>query len=105
MSVWLTPGLTPVYGGTYFPPTDIYYGHPGFKTLLTVIASQVLHFTDIEYSLSEVAEHFTLPRNYYSLLYGVLKLNRRFGETYRLHQRDNQSRNSMPPAFICHLLA
>jgi uncharacterized protein YyaL (SSP411 family) len=42
MSVWLTPELTPVYGGTYFPPTDVYYGRPGFKTLLTIIATQVL---------------------------------------------------------------
>lgn len=41
MSVWLTPELTPVYGGTYFPPTDIYYGQPGFKKLLCIIASQV----------------------------------------------------------------
>ncbi|GFG29853.1 hypothetical protein Cfor_04110 [Coptotermes formosanus] len=40
MSVWLTPELTPVYGGTYFPPTDIYYGQPGFKKLLSIIASQ-----------------------------------------------------------------
>jgi uncharacterized protein YyaL (SSP411 family) len=43
MSVWLTPELTPVYGGTYFPPTDVYYGRPGFKTLLSVIATQVLY--------------------------------------------------------------
>ena len=41
MSVWLTPELTPVYGGTYFPPTDVYYGQPGFKKLLFIIASQV----------------------------------------------------------------
>ncbi|PSN43401.1 Spermatogenesis-associated protein 20 [Blattella germanica] len=40
MSVWLTPDLTPVYGGTYYPPTDTYYGQPGFKTLLAIISSQ-----------------------------------------------------------------
>eukprot|EP00475_Leptophrys_vorax_P011185 TRINITY_DN1770_c0_g1_i2.p2 TRINITY_DN1770_c0_g1~~TRINITY_DN1770_c0_g1_i2.p2 ORF type:complete len:498 (-),score=83.63 TRINITY_DN1770_c0_g1_i2:3434-4927(-) len=33
MSVFLTPGLEPFYGGTYFPPTDR-YGMPSFKTLL-----------------------------------------------------------------------
>ncbi|PNF43606.1 Spermatogenesis-associated protein 20 [Cryptotermes secundus] len=40
MSVWLTPELTPVYGGTYFPPADVYYGRPGFRTLLSIIATQ-----------------------------------------------------------------
>uniref|UniRef100_A0A1E1XD67 Spermatogenesis-associated protein 20-like TRX domain-containing protein n=1 Tax=Amblyomma aureolatum TaxID=187763 RepID=A0A1E1XD67_9ACAR len=40
MSVWLTPDLKPVVGGTYFPPEDRYYGQPGFKTLLTSIAEQ-----------------------------------------------------------------
>jgi uncharacterized protein YyaL (SSP411 family) len=34
MSVWLTPDLKPVYGGTYFPPTDR-YGRPGFTTVLS----------------------------------------------------------------------
>jgi uncharacterized protein YyaL (SSP411 family) len=43
MSVWLTPELTPVYGGTYFPPFDVYCGQPGFKTLLSIIATQVLY--------------------------------------------------------------
>jgi uncharacterized protein YyaL (SSP411 family) len=33
MSVFLTPGLRPFYGGTYFPPTD-QYGRPGFVTVL-----------------------------------------------------------------------
>lgn len=40
MSVWLTPDLKPVIGGTYFPPDDRYYGQPGFKTLLNNIAEQ-----------------------------------------------------------------
>nr|XP_053626550.1 spermatogenesis-associated protein 20-like isoform X1 [Cherax quadricarinatus]XP_053626551.1 spermatogenesis-associated protein 20-like isoform X1 [Cherax quadricarinatus] len=40
MSVWLTPDLKPVYGGTYFPPTNRYYGQPGFPQLLDSIASQ-----------------------------------------------------------------
>jgi hypothetical protein len=33
MSVWMTPELKPVYGGTYYPPDDRYYGQPGFKTI------------------------------------------------------------------------
>jgi uncharacterized protein len=37
MSVWLTPGLEPFYGGTYFPPEDR-WGRPGFATLLGVLA-------------------------------------------------------------------
>jgi uncharacterized protein YyaL (SSP411 family) len=38
MSVWLTPGLKPFVGGTYFPPEDR-YGHPGFKKVLERIAA------------------------------------------------------------------
>ena len=37
MSVWLTPGLQPFYGGTYFPP-DNQYGRPAFKGVLREIA-------------------------------------------------------------------
>lgn len=33
MSVFLTPELTPMVGGTYFPPDDK-YGRPGFKSIL-----------------------------------------------------------------------
>src|SRR5215208_1343301 len=33
MSVWLTPDLRPFYGGTYFPPEDM-YNRPGFKSVL-----------------------------------------------------------------------
>jgi uncharacterized protein YyaL (SSP411 family) len=38
MSVWLTPELEPFFGGTYFPPENR-YGHPGFGSVLTQIAS------------------------------------------------------------------
>jgi uncharacterized protein YyaL (SSP411 family) len=38
MSVWLTPDLKPFYGGTYFPPANR-YGHPGFGSVLTQIAT------------------------------------------------------------------
>jgi uncharacterized protein YyaL (SSP411 family) len=37
MSVWLTPGLQPFYGGTYFPP-DGRYGRPGFASVLEEIS-------------------------------------------------------------------
>jgi uncharacterized protein YyaL (SSP411 family) len=38
MSVWLTPDLKPFFGGTYFPPENR-WGHPGFGSVLTQIAS------------------------------------------------------------------
>lgn len=41
MSVWLTPDLHPIYGGTYYPPNDRYYGQPGFGTILNSLAQQV----------------------------------------------------------------
>jgi len=44
MSVWLTPDLKPIVGGTYFPPDDRYYGRPGFKTILARISSAVCEF-------------------------------------------------------------
>jgi uncharacterized protein YyaL (SSP411 family) len=37
MSVFLTPGLKPFFGGTYFPP-DTRYGRPGFGAILERIA-------------------------------------------------------------------
>ncbi|KAJ8957411.1 hypothetical protein NQ318_004891 [Aromia moschata] len=39
MSVFLSPNLEPLAGGTYFPPEDN-YGRPGFKTVLKSIAEQ-----------------------------------------------------------------
>lgn len=33
LSVFLSPSLKPLMGGTYFPPDDK-YGRPGFKTIL-----------------------------------------------------------------------
>jgi uncharacterized protein YyaL (SSP411 family) len=29
MSVFLTPDLKPIFGGTYFPPEDMMFGRPG----------------------------------------------------------------------------
>ena len=42
MSVWMTPDLHPIYGGTYYPPNDRYYGQPGFTTVLKSLAEQVI---------------------------------------------------------------
>lgn len=36
MSVWLTPDLEPIVGGTYFPPKDS-FGRPGFLSVLKQI--------------------------------------------------------------------
>lgn len=41
LSVWLTPCLKPIFGGTYFPPDNRYYNRPGFKTLLLLTADKV----------------------------------------------------------------
>ncbi|KAI8794825.1 spermatogenesis-associated protein 20 [Biomphalaria glabrata] len=43
MSVWLTPDLKPILGGTYFPPDDRYYNRPGFKSILEII---IKHWKD-----------------------------------------------------------
>jgi hypothetical protein len=37
--VFLTPGLKPVYGGTYFPPAPT-YGRPAFTQILEALAKQ-----------------------------------------------------------------
>lgn len=40
MSVFLAPNLSPIIGGTYFPPEDR-HGYPGFKTVLFGISKEV----------------------------------------------------------------
>eukprot|EP00208_Stichococcus_sp_RCC1054_P002857 CAMPEP_0206140746 /NCGR_PEP_ID=MMETSP1473-20131121/10535_1 /ASSEMBLY_ACC=CAM_ASM_001109 /TAXON_ID=1461547 /ORGANISM="Stichococcus sp, Strain RCC1054" /LENGTH=783 /DNA_ID=CAMNT_0053535017 /DNA_START=195 /DNA_END=2546 /DNA_ORIENTATION=+ len=42
MSVFLTPKLQPILGGTYFPPRDM-YGRPGFATVLKRVAEVWKH--------------------------------------------------------------
>ncbi|XP_050684416.1 spermatogenesis-associated protein 20 isoform X1 [Leptidea sinapis] len=37
MTIFLTPDLIPINGGTYFPPEDL-WGHPGLKTILQAMA-------------------------------------------------------------------
>ena len=39
LSVFLSPDLKPVYGGTYFPPRGA-YGIPGFPQVLQALAAQ-----------------------------------------------------------------
>uniref|UniRef100_A0A1I7XT33 Thioredox_DsbH domain-containing protein n=1 Tax=Heterorhabditis bacteriophora TaxID=37862 RepID=A0A1I7XT33_HETBA len=39
MSVFLTPNLEPITGGTYFPPND-HFGRPGFSSILKLIATK-----------------------------------------------------------------
>lgn len=39
LSIFITPDLNPVTGGTYFPPTDR-WGVPGFKTILNKVADK-----------------------------------------------------------------
>lgn len=55
LTVFLTPGLKPFFGGTYFPPQDG-FGRPGLKKLAARIASAwSQNQEDIERSADEVA--------------------------------------------------
>src|SRR3954468_12324548 len=54
MSVFLTPDLRPFYGGTYFPPTDM-YGRPGFVTVLKGIEDAYRNRKgDVEQSAAQI---------------------------------------------------
>lgn len=56
MSVFLTPDLKPFYGGTYFPPVDM-YGRPGFMTVLQGVNRA---YRDDHAKVLESAEKMTL---------------------------------------------
>lgn len=57
MSVFLTPELKPFYGGTYFPPQDM-YGRPGFPTVLEGIARAYNNdYEKVVESSNEITEH------------------------------------------------
>jgi uncharacterized protein YyaL (SSP411 family) len=57
MSVFLTPGLKPFTGGTYFPPDDR-YGRPGFRRILTSLAEAWRNRRDdIDRAAGDVTEH------------------------------------------------
>ncbi|MBN2327480.1 MAG: thioredoxin domain-containing protein [Candidatus Omnitrophica bacterium] len=55
MSVFLTPDLKPFYGGTYFPPQDM-YGRPGFPSLLQSLARI---YKEQQEEISQSAEKLT----------------------------------------------
>src|SRR5438045_6996273 len=59
MSVFLTPDLRPFYGGTYFPPTDM-YGRPGFVSVLKGIEGAYrVRSEDVEKTAMQVVELFS----------------------------------------------
>ncbi|MBD3266385.1 DUF255 domain-containing protein, partial [bacterium] len=57
MSVFLTPELKPFFGGTYFPPSDM-YGRPGFKTILLSLSNAYANRRDeVDESAQTLADH------------------------------------------------
>ncbi|VVB07078.1 unnamed protein product [Arabis nemorensis] len=72
LSVFLSPDLKPLMGGTYFPPNDN-YGRPGFKTILkkvkdawdskkdTLVKSSIYAMEELSKALSANAETDKLP--------------------------------------------
>jgi len=64
LSVFLTPEGKPFYGGTYFPPKDI-YGRPGFERVLLSIAeawkNKRQELVDSSDKISEVLASLTGP--------------------------------------------
>lgn len=63
MSVFLTPDLRPITGGTYFPPEDK-WGRPGFKTILQSLAKKWKnnrdHFMEASNSILEALEKISI---------------------------------------------
>ena len=59
MTMFLTPGLQPFYGGTYFPPDDR-YGRPGFANVLQAVAAAYRDRRgDVSKQADEIVEHLT----------------------------------------------
>jgi uncharacterized protein len=57
LSLFLTPGGRPFYGGTYYPPDDR-YGRPGFPALLRAIADAwKTQRSELETSAGRLVEH------------------------------------------------
>jgi len=87
MSVFLTPDLKPFYGGTYFPPRDM-YGRPGFPTLLQSLAETWKNRRDeVNQAAEKMTEHIqnlvTVPPGQGELNYDLItnafhELSRRF---------------------------
>ncbi|XP_013168972.1 PREDICTED: spermatogenesis-associated protein 20 [Papilio xuthus] len=63
MSVFLTPDLKPVTGGTYFPPEDR-WGRPGFKSILLSLAKKwkenKAQFVDASHNIMEALQKISL---------------------------------------------
>ncbi|KAG6454489.1 spermatogenesis-associated protein 20 isoform X2 [Manduca sexta] len=63
MSVFLTPDLKPVTGGTYFPPQDR-WGRPGFKTILLSLAKKWREnrdqFVEASYNIMDALQKISL---------------------------------------------
>lgn len=56
LSVFLSPNLMPLMGGTYFPPDDM-YGRPGFKTVLRLEALYTVYLISFSYCSSGCLFH------------------------------------------------
>jgi uncharacterized protein YyaL (SSP411 family) len=76
LSVFLTPDGKPFYGGTYFPPKDL-YGRPGFERVLLSIAdawkNRRQELTDSSQKLSEVLANLSGPTEKETLSPEMLK--------------------------------
>ncbi len=91
MTVFLTPGQVPFYGGTYFPPDDR-YGRPGFPKVLKAVADAYQEKQrEIEKQGPEIVrslEQINLPLNSAGRINGELldsayeNLAQRFDWTY-----------------------
>ena len=76
LSVFLTPGGKPFFGGTYFPPKDI-YGRPGFEKVLLSIAeawkNRRQELVKSSNKISEVLANLTGPTEKETLSPDMLK--------------------------------
>jgi hypothetical protein len=76
LSVFLTPGGKPFFGGTYFPPKDI-YGRPGFERVLLAITdawkNRRQELIESSNKISEVLTSLTGPTEKEALSPDMLK--------------------------------
>jgi len=86
MSVWLTPGGKPFYGGTYFPKEDR-HGRPGFITLLETIAR---HWREQREKIENGAEEVVQALKRYAVE-GPPQEERAPGATKPLHEEAGEA--------------
>ncbi len=76
LSVFLTPDGKPFYGGTYFPPKDL-YGRPGFERVLLSVAdawkNRRQELADSSHKISEVLANLSGPTEKETLSPEMLK--------------------------------